>query len=82
MNLNYSLRCWFSRNRRFATKALPRRPFRTRLDLEPLEQRLTPSTVQFTTGAESIDQSAGTFSIPVTLTGAPTPVVGGVWRRS
>ncbi len=32
---------------------------------------MTPSTVQFATGAESIDQNAGTFSIPVTLTGTP-----------
>jgi hypothetical protein len=31
--------------------------------------------VQFTTGAETVNESAGTFSIPVTLTGAPTPVV-------
>ncbi len=34
-----------------------------------------PVTVQFTTGAETVNESAGTFSIPVTLTGAPTPIV-------
>jgi sugar lactone lactonase YvrE len=31
------------------------------------------STVQFTTGAETINEAAGTFSIPVTLTGAIAP---------
>ena len=44
--------------------------------LEELESRLVPSaTVQFSAGAETVNASAGTFSVPVTLTGAPTPVV-------
>jgi hypothetical protein len=51
-----------------------RRP-RTLLTLEELETRLTPSsaTLQFNTASETINQAAGTFSIPVTLTGAVTP---------
>jgi hypothetical protein len=41
-----------------------------------LECRLTPSaTVQFSVGSETVNQTAGTFSIPVTLTGAVTPSI-------
>ena len=54
-----------------------RRPV-VRLRLEELETRVVPSaTVQFNTAGETVNQSAGTFSIPVSLTGTPggTPVV-------
>ena len=48
-----------------------RRKPSVRLCLEALEIRLVPSaTVQFTSGGESVNEGAGTFSIPVTLTGA------------
>ncbi len=44
--------------------------------LEELESRLAPSaTAQFTAGAETVNEAAGTFSIPVTLMGAPPPTV-------
>ena len=46
------------------------------LHLEELENRVVPAaTVQFSTGSETINETAGTFSIPVTLTGTPTPTV-------
>ena len=50
--------------------------------LEPLERRrLLSAAVQFTSNAETVNASAGTFSIPVTLTGTPalgaTPFGGG-----
>ena len=44
----------------------PSRGFR----LELLEDRWVPASVQFNTASETIDESAGTFSIPVTLTGS------------
>ena len=36
-----------------------------------------PAVVQFSTGSETVDEGAGTFSIPVTLSGTPnsTPIV-------
>jgi hypothetical protein len=54
--------------------ARQRRKPSVQLRLEELESRVVPSaTVQFSTGAETVNASAGTFSIPVTLTGAVTP---------
>jgi sugar lactone lactonase YvrE len=64
------------RLRTILLKALTgRRPLRRvakrhRIRLELLEDRLVPATVQFNAGSESINESAGTFSIPVTLSGA------------
>ena len=40
--------------------------------LEGLEQRLAPATVQFSVGSETVDEAAGTFSIPVTETSSNT----------
>ena len=40
---------------------------------QPFTVNNPASTVQFTTGAETIDEAAGTFSIPVTLTGDTAP---------
>jgi len=50
------------------------RPVRTwrpqgRLLLEQLEDRVVPSTVQFSVASETVSQSAGTFTIPVNLAG-------------
>jgi sugar lactone lactonase YvrE len=50
-------------------------PARRRLWLEELEPRLAPATVQFSAPSETVNETAGTFSIPVTLTGAPQPTV-------
>src|SRR5580704_5060119 len=41
--------------------------------VEALEARLVLSSVSFGVGGETVDEAAGTFSIPVTLSGAPTP---------
>ena len=43
----------------------------------PDHQRAGPASVQFGAGSETVNASAGTFSIPVTITGTPggTPVV-------
>ncbi|HEV8058761.1 MAG TPA: DUF4214 domain-containing protein, partial [Gemmataceae bacterium] len=70
MNVNYSLRWLFSWNRRSIPTMAKRRQLRTRLDLEHLEKRVTP-TVQFSVGTETVDESAGTFSVPVAFVGAP-----------
>src|SRR4051812_39104938 len=43
--------------------------------LEPLEDRLAPATAQFSVGSETVNQAAGTFSIPVTLSAAVPPTV-------
>ena len=43
--------------------------------LEALEDRLALTSVSFSTGSETVNASAGTFSIPVTLSGSPTPTV-------
>ncbi|OWK39899.1 IPT/TIG domain-containing protein [Fimbriiglobus ruber] len=41
-----------------------------------LDSRIVPAaTVQFNTGSETVAATAGTFSIPVTLSGAPSPTV-------
>ena len=45
-----------------------------RLRLEELEARWVPATVQFNAASEFVNQTAGTFSIPVTETGV-TPTV-------
>jgi sugar lactone lactonase YvrE len=50
-------------------------PVRQRLSLEELEPRLAPATVQFTVPGETVNETAGTFSIPVTLSGTVTPTV-------
>ncbi len=43
--------------------------------LEALEDRLVLSSVSFSAGSETVNESAGTFSIPVTLSGSRTPTV-------
>ena len=43
--------------------------------LEALEDRLVLSSVSFSTGSETVNASAGTFSVPVTLSGSRTPTV-------
>src|SRR5262249_35142036 len=48
-------------------------PTRRRLWLEELEPRLAPATLQFSMPSETVNATAGTFSIPVTLTGTPPP---------
>ncbi len=54
--------------------ARQRRKLSVQLRLEELENRLVPSaTVQFSAAAETVNAAAGTFSIPVTLTGTPPP---------
>ncbi len=62
------------------------RAFNRRASFEALEdRRLLSSTVSFSTGTETVDESAGTFSIPVTLSGppsAPPPISGlRLWVR-
>jgi hypothetical protein len=52
----------------------PARP-RFRPCVEWLEARLAPARVQFSAASETVNESAGSFSIPVTLTGTVTPTV-------
>ncbi len=53
--------------------------FHRRASFDALEHRslLSTATVNFLSGGESVDESAGTFSIPVTVSGTPdgTPTV-------
>ena len=69
---------WF-RPARFALDSLRRgrkqQLARRRPWLEELEPRLAPATVQFSAASETINEAAGTFSIPVTLTGSPQATV-------
>jgi sugar lactone lactonase YvrE len=76
------MKSWLRRifDKKDRSNAPPRRcaarRHRVVLRLEELESRLVPSAmVQFSTGAETVNASAGTFSIPVTLTGAPAPTI-------
>jgi hypothetical protein len=46
--------------------------------VEALEARQVLSSVSFSVGAEIVDAGAGTFSVAVTLSGAPTPTVATV----
>src|SRR5258707_3508860 len=63
---------WLTRDSRRSATPSHRKP-RPRLCLEALEDRVVPSAmVLFSTGSETVNESAGKFSIPVTLTGAPT----------
>ncbi len=43
--------------------------------MEALEDRFMLSSVSFSTGSETVNESAGTFSIPVTLSGTRTQTV-------
>ena len=67
--------------------ALPANSARTRqrlsrLLLEQLEDRLVPSTVQFSTASETASQPAATFSIPVSLTGNISSITAGFTLNS
>ena len=54
----------------------PRLRRAARVVVDALERRLLLSaTVQFSTASETVNESAGTFSIPVTLSGTPAPTV-------
>jgi hypothetical protein len=48
---------------------------RRHLRLDELESRDVPAAVQFSTASETVSEAAGTFSIPVTLTGTVQPTV-------
>jgi FG-GAP-like repeat/Calx-beta domain/FG-GAP repeat len=62
---------WLNRMRASLGGKARRRPFvRTRLQVEILEDRLAPATVQFGLASESLLESAGTFTIPVILSTA------------
>ena len=72
-----TLASWFSsmrHSRRRLTRTGARRnrsrAFHRRASFEALEDRVLLSTVSFSTGGETVNESAGTFSIPVTLSGA------------
>jgi sugar lactone lactonase YvrE len=57
------------------------RAFRRRATFEAVEDRLLLSTVSFSTAGERVNESAGSFTIPVTLSGgAPTisPFASGI----
>src|SRR5271170_7511047 len=68
---------WFSfwaRSRRRRTQTGARRnrsrAFHRSASFEALEGRFLLATVSFSTGSETVNASAGTFSIPVTLSGS------------
>jgi hypothetical protein len=74
-----TLASWFSslrRSRRRLTQTGARRnrsrAFHRRASFDALEGRALLSTVSFGTDGESVNDSAGTVSIPVTITGTPT----------
>jgi hypothetical protein len=50
-------------------------PARRRLWLEELEPRMAPATVQFSNAGETINATAGSFSVPVTLAGTSPPTI-------
>ena len=70
-----TLASWFSsmRHSRRLTQTGARRnrsrAFRRRATFEAVEDRLLLSTVSFSTAGESVNASAGSFTIPVTLSG-------------
>ena len=73
-----TLASWFSslqHSRRRLTQTGARRnrsrAFRRSASFEALEDRFLLSSVSFSTGSETVNESAGTFSIPVTLSGPP-----------
>ena len=77
-----TLASWFSsmRHSRRLTRTGARRnarAFNRRESFEALEDRRLLSTANFASDSETVDESAGTFSIPVTVSGTPdgTPTV-------
>jgi sugar lactone lactonase YvrE len=67
-----------SRARRFPSVCLaPSTGVRGRLGLEWLEPRLAPATLRFSSAGATVNQNAGTFSIPVLLSGPLTGLLTG-----
>jgi sugar lactone lactonase YvrE len=84
-----TLASWFSslrRSRRRLTRTGARRnrsrAFHRRASFDALEGRALLSTVSFGTDGESVNESAGTFSILVTVTGTPTVTTFATGLRS
>ncbi len=74
-----TLASWFSSLKRSRRRQAQNGGRRNRLHvfdrsafLEALEDRCMLSSVSFSTGSETVNETAGTFSIPVMLSGAPT----------
>jgi len=77
-----ALASWFSamRHSRCLTRTGSRRncscAFHRRASFEALEDRhLLSTTVNFGSDSEIVNESAGTFTIPVTLSGFQTPII-------
>jgi hypothetical protein len=75
MTLAFWFACMRRSRRRLTQTGVRRNRWRAvhrRASFDALEGRALLSTVSFGTGSESVNEGAGTFSIPVTVTGTPT----------